>query len=337
MKITILDIAKKANVSAMTVSRVINGAGQVKKETRERVERVIEELDYKPNLFARSLSSKKSMMIGVVINRVKQVFFDNYIGKISSGITDAAAAKNYRVMFFPVEKQDNRIAAYYDIVRSHIPDGLIILRSKIDDPRIQVLAEHEVPFVLVNHKTYKKNYNFVDTENIKGVEAAMDYLFRHGHRKIAFLAGSMDETNSRDRLKGYRAALEKQALEHRDDWVLYGDFNKDRAYEETGKLFQEKDRPTAILASDDYMAIGAMQRIRAEGLSVPKDISIIGFDDVEIASYIKPALTTIRQPLVELGESAAQSIIDIIEGKQKAPVHKFLKLELVERDSAASP
>jgi len=334
MKITISDIAKRAHVSAMTVSRVINNKGPVKKETRERIERVIEELDYKPNLFARSLSSKKSMMIGVIINRVKQVFFDNYIGQISSGVTDAAAERNYRVMFFPVETNHNHASAYYDIVRSHIPDGLIILRSKIDDPHIQVLAEHDVPFVLVNHKKYKKNYNFVDTENIKGVEMAMNYLFARGHKKIAFVAGSMDETNSRDRLKGYRMALEKHGVEYRDAWVLYGDFNRTRAYEETGKLWQDKNRPTAILAADDYMAIGAMQRIQDEGLAVPDDISIIGFDDVELASYTKPALTTIRQPLVELGDVAAKSLIDIIEDKQKAPVHKFLKVELIERDSA---
>ena len=334
MKITILDIAKKANVSAMTVSRVINGAGPVKKETRERVERVIDELHYRPNLNARSLSSKKSMMIGVIINRVKQVFFDNYIGQISSGVTDAAAERNYRVMFFPVQTDYNHAFAYYDIVRSHIPDGLIILRSKIDDPHIQVLADHDVPFVLVNHKKYKKNYNFVDTENVKGAEMAMNYLFARGHRKIAFLAGSMDETNSRDRLKGYRSALAKHGIEYSEALVLYGDFNKEKAYKETGTLLPGMGRPTAILASDDYMAIGAVQRIQDEGLSVPDDIAIIGFDDVEPASFIKPALTTIRQPLVELGDAAAKGLIDIIENKQKTPVHKFLKVELIERDSA---
>ena len=318
----------------MTVSRVINRTGQVKKETRERVERAIAELDYRPNLYARSLSSKKSMMIGVIINRVKRVFFDNYIGQISSGIMDAALARNYRVMYFPVETDKNRISAYHDIVRSHIPDGLIILRSKIDDPHIQMLADHNVPFVLVNHKKYKKNYNFVDSENSKGVEKAMDYLYARGHRKIAFLAGSMDETNSRDRLKSYRTTLAKYDIEYHDDWVLYGDFSKDKAYDETGNLFQQKNRPTAILASDDYMAIGAMQRIQEEGLSVPNDIAIIGFDDVELASFIKPALTTIRQPLVELGDAAANGLIDIIEKKQKVPLHKFLKVELIERNSA---
>ncbi len=332
-KVTIAEVAKRAGVSTMTVSRVLNNTGPVKKETAERIRAIIAELNYQPNLVARSLSSKRSMMIGIIINRVKKVFFDNYIGQIGSGITDIVQERGYRVMFFPVETDREKTSAYLDIVRSHVIDGLIILRSKTDNPHIQMLADNEVPFMLVNHKKYKKNYNFIDTENIEGTKTAMRHLYTNGHRKIAFFAGSMDETNSIDRLKAYHTAVKELRLVVNEEWVRYAEFDKQKAFEEAGKLLQCTNRPTAILASDDYMAIGAMERLQKEGLRVPQDMAVIGFDDVELASYVKPSLTTIRQPLTELGRVAAENLLNMIAGTQKSPVHKFLKLELVKRNS----
>ncbi len=333
MKVTIADIAKKANVSKMTVSRVINGSGPVKEETAERIRQIIKELHYQPNLIARSLSSKRSNTVGVIIPKVKQVFLDSYIAEISSGITETVLERDYRMMLFPVEIDSKRNSDYLNIVRSHIADGLIILKSKINDPNISLLVENKIPFLLVNHKKYKKKYNFIDTENITGAKMAVEYLYGLGHRDIAFISGSMDETNSIDRLKGYQSALKRLNLDYNPEWIINGDFCKEKAYEGVGRLLKLKKRPTAIFCSDDYMAIGAIERLKKEGLSVPADMSVIGFDDIELAAYYKPALSTIRQPLLELGKMAANYLIDIIEGKQKSLVRKFLKVKLIKRAS----
>ena len=154
-----------------------------------------------------------------------------------------------------------------------------------------------------------------------------------GHRDIAFVAGSMDETNSKDRLKGYKDTMKNLGLKYCNEWIVYGDFNKEKAYQESKKLLKVEKRPTAIFCGDDYMAIGVMERIMEEGFSIPDDIAIIGFDDIELAAYVKPALTTIRQPIYELGKTAAQILLNLINSKQKTPVHKFLNVKLIKRQS----
>jgi LacI family transcriptional regulator len=144
----------------------------------------------------------------------------------------------------------------------------------------------------------------------------------------------MDESNGKDRFHGYRQALKALGLRYREEWVVYGDFDQETAYRESARFLQGTERPTAVFCSDDFMAIGVMNRIRESGLSVPGDVAVVGFDDIELAAYVRPALTTVRQPLVELGRTSTEVVLDLISGKQRAPVRKMLKTELVQRDSA---
>ena len=334
MKMSLADIAKKANVSKMTVSRVLSGKGQVAPETTERVKKIIAELDYHPNLIARSLSSKQTMIIGVIIPKIEQMFLDNYIAQILSGITDVALQNNYRIMLCPIAPKWNQSTEYINLARSGLFDGLILVKTRLDDPNIEVLAKSNFPFILVNHKKYSKNINFVDSRNIEGAKMAIHYLYELGHRYIAFVAGSMFETNGRDRLKGYKDAMKNYGLEYDDNWIVFGDFNKEKAYQESKKLLNTEKRPTAIFCSDDYMAIGVIENIKEKGLSVPKDIAVVGFDDIELAAYVKPALTTIRQPMYELGKTSSQALLNLISGKQKTPLQKLLDVKLIKRESA---
>jgi len=334
MKLTLVDIAKMANVSKMTVSRVLSGKGPVAAKTKAHILKIVDELNYQPNLIARSLASKQTMILGIIIPKIEHMLLDNYIAQVISGITDIAMQNNYRIMLCPFEPEQQHKSEYMNIARSKLITGMILVKTKYDDPNITDLADHGFPFVLVNHKKYSKKINFVDSRNIEGAKIAVNYLYEKGHKEIAFVAGSMDETNGKDRYKGYVDAMKKLGLPFRPEWVVNGDFNKEKAYIEAKKLIKPGKKPTAIFCSDDYMALGVIQHIKEVGLTVPDDIAIIGFDDIELASYTKPALTTIRQPIYDLGKTAAEILLNLIDNKTTSPVHKLLNVELVKRESA---
>jgi LacI family transcriptional regulator len=334
MRVTLADIAARAGVSKMTVSRVISGKGPIADDTRLRVARIIDEAGYHPDLIARSLASRRSMIVGVIIPWKEKLLLDNYFAQVLSGIVDAARGRHYRVLLCPVEIGRGDGRQYLNMARTRLLDGMILVQTKADDPNIDVLAGSGFPFVLVNQRRYSKSCSFVDTENIKGAQTAVRYLHGLGHRDIACVAGSMDESNGRDRLQGYRQTMEELDLPIRKEWIIQGDFEQETAYRESLLLFQGKPRPTAVFCSDDFMAIGVMRRIFESGLQVPGDVAVVGFDDIEAAAYVKPRLTTVRQPMNGLGKTSVEVLFDLIDGTRKAPARRFLATELVKRDSA---
>ncbi len=334
-KITIADIAREAGVSTMTVSRYLSGSAPVAKETGERIRKIIEKLGYQPNYLARGLSSKRSMILGVTIPRTEHVLMDNYLAQVLSGITDVAQTFNYRVILLPfdpaVVKNDHE---FVNLFKSKLVDGLILLKTLHGDPRIKALAEAQIPFILVNHKYYSNNVNFVDVKNMQGMQQAVEFLYKKGHRKIAFITGDLRETNARDRLNGFKKTMKKLALPIREEWIIQGQFQQKTAYQKSTCLFEGAERPTAVIASDDYMAIGVIQQAREHGLQIPKDLAVVGFDDIELARFFQPSLTTIRQPLLELGHMATEALLKIINKSQTIPVHRLLNVKLIERESA---
>jgi DNA-binding LacI/PurR family transcriptional regulator len=334
LNVTIADIAKKAKVSRMTVSRVLNNSGPVASGTAEKIKMIMKELNYHPNLIARSLSSMRTMTIGVIIPKTEKLFLDNYIAQILSGITDVAQKNNYRIMLIPVNHANEEEGDYLKFVRSKLFDGLILLKTKTNDPHLSELAKSGFPYIMVNYRKFGDNFNFVDSENIKGAELAVEHIYNKGHRKIAFVAGSMDEINAGDRLKGYKNILKKYKLPYREEYIINGDFNKVTAYGNSKKLLDLKDRPTAIFCSDDYMALGVIEQIKKYKLSVPKDIAIVGFDNIEIGEFSRPALTTVKQPMYEIGKTSSEALLGLITGAKKSPVRIMLKTELIIRESA---
>lgn len=332
-KTTISDIADRAKVSKMTVSRVLSGKGPVAEKTAERIREIMEEMNYQPNLIARSLSSQKTMTIGVVIPKTEKLFLDNYIAQVLSGVTDVAQMRNYRIMLLPIDLEKDKHGSYMNHARSKLIDGMILLKTKIDDPFLVELADSSFPFVLVNHKPEGGSYNYVDTENVIGAKLAITYLHEKGHTNIAFICGAMNESNAKDRLEGYKTAMLELGLEVRNENIVCGEFSKEKAFNEVGKLLALGERPTAIFCSDDYMAIGAIEKIKSEGLKVPDDIAVIGFDNIEIGPFVRPTLTTVKQPMYELGESAANILLELIEGVKEKPISKLLPTELIIRNS----
>lgn len=335
MQPTLKDIALKAKVSRMTVSRVFSDRANVSKETRDKIEKIAEKMGYHPNLIARSLSSSRSMTIGILMPKTKNVFLDVYITQILSGISDITQDLNYRIMFFPFDYSQYQKNFYVSISRSNLVDGLILLKTRKDDKGIEELSASKFPFILVNHKNNSDKINYIDSCNVKGAKLAVEHLYKLGHRKIAFVTGEMHETNAIDRFNGFKKAMKEFDLPFRKEWIITGNFSKEKAFEESSKLFNSTDLPSAVFCSDDYMAIGVMNKIKEKGLSVPKDISVIGFDDIELSSYIKPTLTTIRQPIYEIGKRAAEYVLDLIEGRKKTPIHELLDVDLIIRDSTS--
>jgi len=333
-KITIADIAQKAHVSAMTVSRVLSGKGPVAAGTAAKIKKIIKELDYQPNWLARSLSSKKSLILGVTIPQQEQVLLDNYIAQALRGITDVAQQADYRILLIPFDPFRGTDDEYVNWARSKLIDGLILVKTNMGDPRIEALADSGFPFVLLNHKLKNKNVNFVDARNVTGGGLAVEYLYEKGHRKIACVTGNLDESNARDRWRGFKDSMKKLHLDLREDWIIPGWFDQQTAYIESQRLFPAAEIPSAVFCCDDYMAIGVMKRIKELGLSVPQDVALVGFDDIELASYITPSLTTIRQPLTQLGRRAVHLLLQLIEGSKYPPLHEFLDVELMERESA---
>ncbi len=332
-KINIADIAKEAGVSVMTVSRVLSAKGSVAQTTEKRVRDVIEKLDYHPNLLARSLSSKRSMNIGVTIPIMEHVLLDNYITQVLGGITDIAQQADYRITLIPFDPYGKELSEFVKWARSKIFDGLILIKTIVEDKRIEKLAESGFPFVLLNHKLRQENVNFVDSRNVTGAKMAVDYMYQKGHRQIAFVAGNLEESNALDRLRGFRESVSLHGLDEHEEWIIPGWFDQQAAYVESQRLFDSDYFPSAVFCADDYMAIGVIQRIQEMGLRIPDDVAVIGFDDIEPAAYINPSLTTIRQPLLEMGKEAVRILLNLIEEKQKPPVHKFLEVDLVERET----
>jgi DNA-binding LacI/PurR family transcriptional regulator len=317
----------------MTVSRVFSEKNNVSEKTSKKIKKIAQKIGYHPNLIARSLSNRKSMTIGVFVPKTRHLFLDIYITQILSGISDVTQEHDYRLMLFPIDYKKEKSDLYLSIARSHLVDGIILIKTKVNDKRIDDLKAINFPYVLVNHRN--NSYNFVDASNIKGAKLAIEHLYNLGHRKIAFVAGSLDETNAIDRLNSYKKTLKTLGLSFNKEWIINGEFSNETAFEKSKILLTSKQLPTAIFCSDDYMAIGVMERIKEFGLSVPKDISIFGFDDIEISSYINPSLTTIRQPMSKIGEKSAELLLDLIHKKRTPPIHEFLDVELITRQSTA--
>jgi len=333
-KATLHDIAFKTGVSAMTGSRVVSGKGIVAESTRKRIQDAIEQLDYKPNLVARIFSSQRTMTIGVLIPKVQQVFLDSYIAQVLSGVMTVVKQQNYRLMIYPIEEFEKSSNIYIDIVRSKLLDGLIMLKPRINDPNLEALFNSGFPTILINHHTDDPRVNYIDSKNREGAAIAVKYLYEKGCRQIAYISGSKVESNGIDRLEGYQNTMRQLGLSLNSDWIIEADFDAGKAYHAVDGLVNEGSRPDAIFCADDYMAIAVIKRLLELEIQVPDDIAVVGFNNIDLARYTRPALTTIRQPLLRIGKLAAESLIALIENSVHPPIQKLLDLELIVRESA---
>ncbi|QAV26188.1 LacI family transcriptional regulator [Neobacillus thermocopriae] len=326
--VTISDVAKLANVSTATVSRVLSNSGNVKKETTEKVLEAIQKLNYQPNVLARQLRKLETKTILVVVPDITNTFFS----KILRGIERVAIENDYEVLLGDTGNDVERERGYLDILRQKKADGMILLTARLESHLLEEMAG-EFPVVLACEYLEGSTIPTVSIDNISSARKATEYLINLGHRRIGFISGPLNVILSRDRLKGFRQAMAQHNIPIESFLVQEGDFSFESGYNMMMKFLALDQPPTAVFAANDEMAIGAIKAIKSKGLHVPDDISVVGFDDIKFASIYEPALTTISQPMFEIGKKAMELLIKLINKDQLEKNQYILEDRLVIRET----
>lgn len=327
--ISLKDVAKHAGVSLGTASKIINNTGNVNDKMRTDVLNAVKELNYVPNLFARSLKTNLTYSIGIIIPEISNSFF----AEVVTGIQNVFETLNYSVLIYNTHLDSREEGKAFQVLNQKV-DGIIFISNTINDELKSVLKELTIPLVLIS--TYAEGFVSLNIDNEAAACAAVDYLCRAGHTKIALISGNPDDLNAGyPRMRGYQKALEKNGLPMIEDYVKIGNFKFDDGVEITKELLALKNRPTAIFAASDTMAVGVLHTLLSNGFQVPQDISVIGFDDIEYARYCYPALTTVRQPRLQMGKEGAHKLHQLIE-KKTVPVKNYIyDFEFIVRNSSA--
>ena len=332
-KVTIIDVAAEANVSYGTVSRVINHDVHVKQETRDRVLQTMLRLGYVANRQARSLAGGRTNNIGVLIPDLGT----GYIGEIIRGIDAELGLSDLDLILYTTQRTASKEANYVTNLATGMVDGLILVLPRSPADFIGILTKQNFPFILIDHQGIGPDCPAVGAANWQGGFTATEYLIKLGHQRIGFITGWMDLGCALDRLDGYRSALRTNHIPDAPELIYEGTFFQPDGFTGASILLDLPNPPTAIFASNDVMAMGVMDAIRHRGLRVPDDVSVIGFDDIPQASLIRPALTTVRQPLEKMGRVATQMLLELLNKSQKKIGRIELPTELIIRDSCKVP
>jgi DNA-binding LacI/PurR family transcriptional regulator len=330
MRKTIEHVAQLAEVSKATVSRVLNDSPKVSEQTRDRVMKAIKETGYYPNVTARRLTTNKAETIGLIIPSPQDKTFGNpFYTEILRGFTHQAKIEGYDLLLFINEHQFNYSQLFYD----RRVDGLLLVGVNRNDKGVIQLSNNKFPYILTGKVDYKEA-NYVDADNKGGAYQAVSYLVNLGHKRIGYLGGSFDFVFNQERFEGYLQVLKEHNLEYGKELTMESINTEESGYEAMRTLLESSLIPTAVFAANDLDAIGAMKAVRKKGLRIPEDIAVIGFDDIQLASHIEPPLTTIRQPIYEMGITAVSLLVQLIEGKKKEPLKVELSTQLIIRGSS---
>jgi LacI family transcriptional regulator len=333
--LTLEEIARLSGVSRSTVSRVINQQPNVSDEVRKRVEAVIEETGYQPNLAAQTLVSKRSWMIGLVLPRSVSTFFtDPYFPRLTQGIAQSCNQYDYTLGLFLVSTKEDEEKILPRVSRKGMLDGVLIQSGQIGDQLIERLTNSNLPVVVVGSPLHSKDISYIDVDNISGAYNAVSHLIRLGYQRISTITGLLGSAAADDRLDGYKKALIERGRNLDQSLIVEGDFTEAGGYYAMQQLLPAK--PDAVFAASDVMAIGAMRAVREAGLKIPEELAFVGFDDVAVATYANPKLTTIRQPIVRFGINAVEILIDLIENGVEPPRRIIMDTQLIIRDSCGA-
>lgn len=328
---TIKEVSQRAHVSPSTVSRVLNGTTPVSAEARARVLRAIEELDYTPNAFARGLATNRSGGIGVTTNDIGSPYYAVMLRGVEAAIEDAGL----HLMVSSGHARADAERSAIQFLKQRRSDALIVQAEALSDAELIRLAdEADVPVVVFGRRVPELATVCVHLDNEAGGRMATEHLLAHGHRRIAHIAGPLRFPDARDRLQGYRDALDGAGIAYDDGLVVEGDFREGGGREAMERLLDRTTELDAVFVANDQMAAGAMRAVRDRGLDVPLDLSLVGYDDVLLAQYLSPTLTTVRQPLFDMGRAAGDIAIALLEQK-KVEVRTRFEPELVVRKSVA--
>lgn len=328
---TIRDVAREAGVSIATISRLFNGSARVSDDTSRRVREVAERMGYWPNGAARSLITKRTHALGVLLPDLYGDFFSEVI----RGIDLTARREGFHLVVSSSHADAGELLAALQTMRGRI-DGLIAMAPDLESPSAFDQSARQFPIVLINPGFDSAACASVATDNLSGARDVVRHLAKLGHREIAFIAGPETNRDAEQRLQGYRSALRELGLPASPGLEARGTFTESSGDAAARDLFTRVPRPTAIFAANDSMAVGAMNALRTLGLRVPDDVAVAGFDDIAIASYLSPRLTTVRVEASRLGERAAQLLMEAVRRRSETTVaaHEVLPTSLVVRESS---
>jgi LacI family transcriptional regulator len=330
MKLTIKTIADLANVSCTTVSRVLNNKPDVKPETRKYILELIESYNFQPSVFARGIHLKKSNCIGLIIpSEIDYILMNSFYAEVIRGIASELYERGYFLLFLYTNKREDFVNVY----KQNRVDGFIIIRLGVyDRDIIATLNGIGAPFVSTAHISGETNMTVVDIDHYKAASKGVEYLISLGHKRIGMLAAANSLTNCKERFDAYKDVLRKYDIPFDDVLVEEADTSTQGGYNAMKRMLKNKIEPTAVFVAGDVMAKGAMKAIKEAGKSIPKDISVMGFDGVPESEFTEPSLTTIKQPSFSKGKTAASLLIDKLENKS-AIESITMDVELIIRES----
>jgi LacI family transcriptional regulator len=311
----------------------MNNKDNVKPETRERVLMAMTRLGYVVDQRARSLAGGRSQVIGLLVHDLGT----SYIGEIIRGIDAELAAAQYELMLYTTHRRKTKESAYVVTLTRGLADGLLLVLPRTPGAYLDTLRQHRFPHVLIDHRGVDEETPAVAAANRQGAYSATEYLIGLGHRRVGFITGAMDQMCAQDRLEGYRAALGDHGVAFDPELVYEGNFFQPLGYVGASALLELPHPPTAIFASNDISAFGVMEAVREHNLRIPEDVSVVGFDDIPQAAHMHPPLTTVRQPLEEMGRIAMHMLLEYIEDPQRPIERVELPTELVLRQSCHPP
>ncbi len=327
--ITLKMVAEKAEVSVNTASRAINNRPDINLETKKRVLRIAKELGYIRNAAAVALRTKKTGTIGVVIADNRNPFY----AEVLNGMEEAAREKNYHIILANTQRDYKKEEEAISLLLAKRVDGLLITPVQDRDDDIKNLIDANIPFVVVGRDFENIEVDAIYNDEVKGGFLATEYLIKKGHKRIALIDGFLYKSPAKNRLEGYKKALNKYRIPLDDSLISVGDINIEDGHERTKQMLEKNLGFTAIFAYNDMMAFGSMQAIKEKGLRIPEDIGLVGYDDIPFSSLISPALTTIRLKKQELGIESVKLLLSHINGNREKPKKIMLDVELQIRET----
>lgn len=335
MAVTIKDVAKAAQVAPSTVSRVISDSPRISEKTKKRVRQVMKELGYHPNYIARSLASNRANVIGLVFPRSGNLAFQNpFYSEVLRGITKGANKINHGIQLAAGSNKDEIFNNLVQMVQGRRVDGIVMLYSKQKDKITNYLRKQNFPFVVIGKPAEDEGQiTHIDNDNITAAKDGTEYLLNLGHEKIGFIGGNKDLMVTIDRLAGYKQALKTANIKPQSNYIVYEEFLMSGGKHGIEHLLNLPDPPTALLVTDDLMSLGVLTSLREKKMQVPKDLSIVSFNNSMFAELTDPSLTSIDINIPELGDQAIMNLRDIINNPKEPVKRVIIPHTIIERES----
>jgi len=341
MAVTIYEVAKKAGVGIGTVSRVLNNSSQISPETRDRVLKVIKALHYQPHVMAQGLARKKSLTIAALI----PFFTGHFYVELLKGIQQATAQHKYDLILYSIEDVHDKDFYLKRALQQRRVDGVLLVSLPLSDPFAKEFRRKKLPLVLVD--AFHREFDSITVNNQTGAYVAAQHLLQLGHQRLAMITGHRESAPAQHRHAGFQNALQEAGVKIAGELIISSDalgkeaatvndgFNKEAGYLGMKQLLLlDGKRPTGVFVASDIQALGAMKAVRESGLRIPEDIAIVGFDDIELAEYV--GLTTVRQPMFQMGKQAVERLMALIDHKDSLRQHLRIETELIVRESSGS-